>query len=175
MLECTSKAEMRKRIISCMECRKRREQLGLVCRARQWTNDESSKHKSDYQNKGDRKTERIQKINEREQAWKEKRMHGQYTREMDKCADKDETCGWIKTSDLKAYTESLLCAARDQTLRTNCMTHRTDKTWHSPVSVVEKRKRLSAISWANRRCWPGDNTREGMISRQYPLGVVWRA
>ena len=35
-------------------------------------------------------------INAREQAWKEKRMHGQYIRDIDESIDKDNTWGWLK-------------------------------------------------------------------------------
>ena len=52
-------------------------------------------------------------INAREQAWKEKKMHGQYIRDMDESIDKDKTWGWLKNDDLKACTKALICAAQE--------------------------------------------------------------
>ena len=72
-------------------------------------------------------------INASEQAWKEKRMHGQYIRDMDENIDKDKTWGWLKNGDLKAGTEALICAAQDQALRTNYVKHHIDKTLESPL------------------------------------------
>ena len=72
-------------------------------------------------------------INASEQAWKEKRMHGQYIRDMDESIDKDKTWGWLKNGDLKAGTEALICAAQDQALRTNYVKHHIDKTLESPL------------------------------------------
>ena len=53
-------------------------------------------------------------INEREHAWKEKRKHGQYAREMDESIDKDKTWRRLKNGGLKGCTESLIYAAQDQ-------------------------------------------------------------
>ena len=72
-------------------------------------------------------------INASEQAWKEKRMHGQYIRDMDENIDKDKTWGWLKNGDLKAGTEALICAAQDQALRTNYVKYHIDKTLESPL------------------------------------------
>eukprot|EP00112_Aurelia_sp_Birch-Aquarium-sp1_P005801 Seg1658.11 transcript_id=Seg1658.11/GoldUCD/mRNA.D3Y31 product="hypothetical protein" protein_id=Seg1658.11/GoldUCD/D3Y31 len=71
-------------------------------------------------------------INSREQAWKEKRMHGQYIREMDENIDKDKTWEWLKNGDLKACTEALICAVQDQALRTNYVKHHIGNTLESP-------------------------------------------
>ena len=70
-------------------------------------------------------------INTREQAWKEKRMHGQ--REMDENIYKDKTWGWLKNDDLKACIEVLICAAQDQALRTNYVKQYIDYTMESPL------------------------------------------
>ena len=84
-------------------------------------------------------------INEREHAWKEKRMHGQYAREMDESVDKDKTWGWLKNGGLKGCTESLICAAQDQALRTNYVKHHIDNTAESPLCRLcgEKEKLLA--------------------------------
>ena len=75
-------------------------------------------------------------INASEQAWKEKRMHGQYIRDMDENIDKDKTWGWLKNGYLKAGTEALICAGQDQALRTNYVKHHIDKTLESPLCRV---------------------------------------
>ena len=72
-------------------------------------------------------------IDASEQAWKEKRMHGQYIRDMDENIDKDKTWGWLKNGDLKAYTEALICAAKDKASRTNYMKHHIDNTLETPL------------------------------------------
>ena len=86
-------------------------------------------------------------INEREHAWKEKRMHGQYAREMDESVDKDKTWGWLKNGGLKGCTESLICAAQDQALRTNYVKHFTliIPLNHLCVGSVGKKEKLLAI------------------------------
>ena len=86
-------------------------------------------------------------INEREHAWKEKRMHGQYAREMDESVDKDKTWGWLKNGGLKGCTESLICAAQDQALRTNYVKHHIDNTAESPLCRLcgEKGETVSHI------------------------------
>ena len=50
---------------------------------------------------------------------REKKMHGQFVREMPNKVDKDKTWQWLSKSDLKIETEALLCAAQEQTIRTN--------------------------------------------------------
>ena len=72
-------------------------------------------------------------INEREKTWKEKRMHGQYIREMDENIDNDKTWGRLKNGDLNACTEALICAAQDQALRINYVKHHIDNTLESPL------------------------------------------
>ena len=86
-------------------------------------------------------------INEREHAWKEKRMHGQYAREVDESVDKDKTWGWLKNGGLKGCTESLICAAQDQALRTNYVKHHIDNTAESPLCRLcgEKGETVSHI------------------------------
>ena len=72
-------------------------------------------------------------------------MHGQYTKEMDERIDKDKTWRWLKHCGLKACRESLICAAQDQSLRTNYVKHHIDNTLDSPMCRLcgEKEKLLA--------------------------------
>ena len=56
---------------------------------------------------------------EREKAWREKKMYGQFLREIDNGTDKLATWEWLRRSDLKIQTEALIFAAQEQALRTN--------------------------------------------------------
>ena len=69
-----------------------------------------------------------QKEKELRQNWNEKRMHGQFVREMPEKVDKDKTWQWLTRCDLKIGTEALLCAAQEQAIRTNYVKHRIDRT-----------------------------------------------
>ena len=67
------------------------------------------------------------------QKWTEKRMYGQFIREMPEKVDKDKTWNWLVRSDLKVETEALLCAAQEQTIRTNYVKHHIDKSIDDPL------------------------------------------
>ena len=73
-----------------------------------------------------REKERIYK------AWKEKRMYGQYLRDMDG-KDLQKSWKWLQSSDLKGCTEALICSAQEQALRTNNIKHFIDKSQDSPL------------------------------------------
>ena len=64
--------------------------------------------------------------------WKDKRMHGQYVRNMESVADGANTWNWLHQQDLKKETEGLIIAAQDQALRTNMIKFSIDKTSPSP-------------------------------------------
>ena len=65
-------------------------------------------------------------------AWKEKRMYGQYLRDMDG-KDLQISWKWLRSSDLKGCTEALICIAQEQALRTNNIKHFVDKSQDSPL------------------------------------------
>jgi len=74
--------------------------------------------------KSDAKQDGIQHINARlgeslkKKKWKDKVMHGQYTRNIDRqLISEEDTFLWLSKGDLKAETESELVAARDQALK----------------------------------------------------------
>ncbi|CAB4045859.1 Hypothetical predicted protein, partial [Paramuricea clavata] len=54
-----------------------------------------------------------------EKAWIDKKMYGQYNRDLGKEVDMEKTWWWLKKGDLKPENEPLLCAAQEQALRTN--------------------------------------------------------
>jgi len=54
--------------------------------------------------------------------WKNKVMHGQYIRNIDRqLISEEDTFLWLSKGDLKAETESVIVAAQDQARQTNIM------------------------------------------------------
>ena len=70
--------------------------------------------------------------NEFKSKWLEKRMYGQFVREMPEEIDKDLSWKWLVQSDLKVQTEATICAAQEQALRTNYTKNKIDKTSENP-------------------------------------------
>ena len=64
--------------------------------------------------------------------WHEKRIYGQFVREVPEEIDKDLSWEWLVESDLKVQTEATVCAAQEQALRTNYAKNKTDKTLENP-------------------------------------------
>ena len=60
-------------------------------------------------------------------------MHGQFTREMPEKLHEDRTWQLLSEIDLRIGTETLLCAAQEQAIRTNYVRHHNDKTSESPL------------------------------------------
>jgi hypothetical protein len=61
-----------------------------------------------------------------EQNWKNKAMHGQYIRIIDRqLISEEDTFVWLRKGDQKAETESKIVAAQDQTLQTKYHTKNT--------------------------------------------------
>ena len=56
---------------------------------------------------------------ERIKKWNEKRIYEQFLKDTSAKVDKELSWTWLKKGDLKIQTESLLCAAQEQALRTN--------------------------------------------------------
>ncbi|CAB4027853.1 Hypothetical predicted protein [Paramuricea clavata] len=71
-------------------------------------------------------------VEELEKAWIDKKMYGQYNRDLGKEVDREKTW-WLKKGDLKPETEALLCAAQEQALRTNYVKFHIDRTVESPL------------------------------------------
>ena len=70
---------------------------------------------------------------ERIKKWNEKRIYGQFLRDTSAKVVKELSWRWLKKGDLKIQTESLLCAAQEQALRTNYLKFYIDKTANSPL------------------------------------------
>ena len=64
---------------------------------------------------------------ERKTKWKEKTLHGQFLRQTEELADKDQWA-WLTDGTLKRETESLIMAAQEQALRTNLVKAKIDKS-----------------------------------------------
>ena len=65
--------------------------------------------------------------------WAEKKMHGQFLREMPETVDKVKTWEWTRNGDLKVETEALIFAAQEQALRTNYIKFGINKSVESPL------------------------------------------
>ena len=50
-------------------------------------------------------------MKEKKELWKNKRMYGQFVREMPETTDEKETWCWLRKADLNSETEAMLCAA----------------------------------------------------------------
>ena len=73
-------------------------------------------------------------------------MHGQFTREMPEKLHEDRTWQLLSKIDLRIGTETLLCAAQEQAIRTNYVRHHNDKTSESPLCRLCGGKGESALS-----------------------------
>ena len=59
--------------------------------------------------------------------WEEKILHGQYLRQTKKVRS-DQCWAWLENEDLKRETESLIVAAQHQSIRTNLVKGKIDKS-----------------------------------------------
>ena len=55
---------------------------------------------------------------QRLQAWRDKKLHGQFQRQTENLVDERESVAWLEDGYMKKETESLLMAAQEQSLRT---------------------------------------------------------
>ena len=79
-------------------------------------------------------------MKEKKELWKNKRMYGQFVREMTERTDEKETLNWLRKADLKVETEAMLCAAEEQAIRTNCVKYKIDKTAQLPLCRMCEKK-----------------------------------
>ena len=56
--------------------------------------------------------------------WKEKKMYGQFLREMPETVDKDKTWQWTRKTDMEVETKARIFAAQEQALKTSNVQHR---------------------------------------------------
>ena len=69
---------------------------------------------------------------ERTRDWQEKPLHGRFLRCTEEVAS-SKTWEWLRREELKKETEGLITAAQDQSLRTNVMKARIEKSDVSPM------------------------------------------
>ena len=70
---------------------------------------------------------------ETEQRWRDKKMYGQFYREISEDADKEKSWYWLRKGDLKPETEALICAAQERALTTNYAKYKIDKSVETPM------------------------------------------
>ena len=63
--------------------------------------------------------------------WKQKALHVLVVRETE-CHNENKKWKWFRKGELKRETESLLCAAQEQSIRTNSVKYSNDKTSETP-------------------------------------------
>ena len=62
-------------------------------------------------------------------------------------ANKDKTCQWLSKSDSISGTKLLLCAAQEQTIRTNYVKHKSIRIVKAPsVDYVGRKVKVCKIS-----------------------------
>ena len=72
-------------------------------------------------------------MDELRNAWREKKMYGQFVREITDDIDVTKSWNWLRQSDLKPGTVSLIFSPHEQALRTNYSKFHIDKTSESPL------------------------------------------
>ena len=67
-----------------------------------------------------------------------KKMYGKFARDMED-KDKNNTWRWMRKSDMKGCTKTLICRAQEQSIRTNYIKYNIDKTIESsPLCRIMK-------------------------------------
>ena len=69
---------------------------------------------------------------ERLNIWRGKAIHEEYIRQTEN-KDKSNTWKWLMKSNLKRCTETLICSAQEQALKTSYVKFHIDKTGESPL------------------------------------------
>ena len=116
----------------------------------------------EYKDTVNKKEFKQSSMREKKELWKNKRMYGQFVREMPETTDDKETY-WLRKADLKVETEAMLCAAQEEAIRTNYVKHKIDKTAQSPLCrmcdkksetishIVSEREQLAQKEYKRRR------------------------
>ena len=78
-------------------------------------------------------------------------MYGQFLKEMPETTDGKGTWYWLKKAGLKVETEAMLCATQEQTIRTNNVKHKIDKTAQPPLCRMCDKK-SETISHIVHKC-----------------------
>ena len=90
-------------------------------------------------------------------------MYGQFVTEMPDTVEKEESWRWL-SGNLKVETEDLICAAKDQALRTDSVKYHVDKSTESPLCRLcgEHIESVSQLSLSVRN-WHLKSKKEGTI------------
>ena len=75
------------------------------------------------------------KIEKRLEDWEEKVLHGQYLRQTKEIRS-DQCWAWLQNGDLKRETKSLIVAAQNQSIRTNLVKTKIDKSQEDSLCRV---------------------------------------
>ena len=91
---------------------------------------------------------------------------------MPETTDEKETWCWLRKAELKVEIKAMLCAAQEQanklceTIRTNYVKHKIDKTAQSPLCRMCDKKSETISHIVNVNSWHKKSTREGAIMLQ---------
>ena len=55
-------------------------------------------------------------MREEKELWKNKRIYGQFFREIPETTDRKETWNWLRKADLKVEVGAMSCAAQEQAI-----------------------------------------------------------
>ena len=72
-------------------------------------------------------------IDELKNKWREKRMYGQFVREIKEDINQSKSWHWVKNSDLKSSTTAMIFSAQEKAFRTKYTKFQIDKTSESPL------------------------------------------
>ena len=116
---------------------------------------------------------------ERKTKWKEKTLHGQFLRQTEELADKNQW-SWLTDRTLKRETEPLIMTAQEQALRTNLVKATIDKSQEgskcrmcgkadeSISHLLSECSKLSQTEYKRRHDWMGKK-KHWEVCRKYGL------
>ena len=105
-------------------------------------------------------------MGEKKELRKNKRMYGQFVREMLETADEKGTWNWLRKADLKVQTEAMLSVALEKPIITNYVKHTIHKPAQSPLCRICGKKSATISHIENVKSWHKRSTREGTIMLQ---------
>ena len=79
-------------------------------------------------------------MREKKELWINKRMYGQFVRELPETTDEREKWNWLKKADLTVETKTMLCGAQEQAVRRNYVKHKIGKIAQSPLFRICDKK-----------------------------------
>ena len=112
-------------------------------------------------------------MREKKDLWKNKRMDGQFLREMPEATAEKETWYWLRKADLKVETEAMLCAAQEQAIGTNCVKQKIDKTAQSPLCRMCDKKRETSRTKRMKKAGTKGVQEKAQCRKNSSLEIVW--